>query len=417
MDITIQNINKVVSYTNFVVSKINPYAGVVTSEAAVITQIGTTAVAVVNQTSQAEAEILSIDFSVDASVIALTAKIDGFLLSLGVAATSGSGTMLASGAIFSPGGLMLVLSATAGVVAAAANQSVRDIITDPKFWDSMKNNGLNGLDDYVKTRSGISLSDLLDKLAEGILTGEISKFSHAISDATSTNFNTAATFIQPVRRDPLTLDLDGDGLETVGTAAGILFDTAANGIKVNTGWVKADDGLLVLDKNGNGSIDSGRELFGDATLKRNGQLAADGFDALRDLDSNNNGKLDAGDTQFNNLRVWRDLNQNGSTQNGELFSLGQLSIASINVGSSQNSQRLANGNQIADLGTYTKTNGGTGLTGEVTGNLADINFVQNSFRREFADHPDTLAVAHLPDMREAANDDLYRMTVYGLSKG
>jgi hypothetical protein len=156
---------------------------------------------------------------------------------------------------------------------------------------------------------------------------------------------------------------------------------------------------LVLDKNGNGVIDNGRELFGDAFIKSNGQTAVDGFDALRDLDSNGDGKIDSSDTQFNNLRVWRDLNQNGTTQSGELFTLNQLGIASINVTSTAHSQTLANGNQVADLGTYTKTDGSTGTTAEISGSLADINLATDTFRRQFTDHLDTSAVANLPDMQ------------------
>ena len=71
------------------------------------------------------------------------------------------------------------------------------------------------------------------------------------------------------RRDPLVLDLDGDGLELVGASAQVLFDHDANGIKTGTGWAKPDDALLVRDLNGNGLIDNGRELFGVDTLKRN----------------------------------------------------------------------------------------------------------------------------------------------------
>ncbi len=225
------------------------------------------------------------------------------------------------------------------------------------------------------------------------------KFHKAISDFLSDLFNSAAKYVQPVRRDPLTLDLDGDGLETVGTNAGILFDPTGGGVKTGTGWVKPDDGFLVLDKNGNGTIDNGRELFGDSTLKSNGQLALDGFDALRDLDSNTDGKVDVSDAQFNNLKVWRDLNQDGTTQNGELFTLNQLGIASINVGSTVHSQTLADGNQIADLGTFTRVDGSSGTTGEVTGNLGDINLAQDTFHRQFTTHPDTSVVASLPDMR------------------
>jgi hypothetical protein len=252
--------------------------------------------------------------------------------------------------------------------------------------------------------------------------GNSDEWQAHISELVDAFFRSAGLFTQP-RRDSLTLDLDGDGLETVGTAAGILFDHNADGIKTGTGWVIADDGFLVLDKNGNGVIDNGRELFGDNFIKANGQFAIDGFDALRSLDSNANGKIDAGDAQFGSLKVWRDLNQNGTTQSGELFTLSQLGIASINTGSTANSQVLPNGNQIADLGTYTKTDGSTGATAEVSGNLADINLGTDTFHRQFTDHLDTSAVANLPDrqacpersrrgsgaLRETTNNCFWRM--------
>ncbi|MBK7897915.1 MAG: hypothetical protein IPJ99_00310 [Betaproteobacteria bacterium] len=73
-----------------------------------------------------------------------------------------------------------------------------------------------------------------------------------------------------IRRDPLALDLDGDGIETVGATGAnvVLFDHDGDGLKTGTGWVKADDGLLVLDRNANGTIDTGAELFGVDTPPR-----------------------------------------------------------------------------------------------------------------------------------------------------
>lgn len=232
------------------------------------------------------------------------------------------------------------------------------------------------------------------------------------------DFFRSAARLAPIRRDPLTLDLDGDGLETVGTTAGILFDQTGSGVRQGTGWVAPDDGFLVLDRNGNGVIDSGRELFGDSTHKSTGQTALDGFDALRDLDSNADGKISSTDAQFGNLRVWRDHNQDGISQSGELYTLSSLQIASINVAASANSQTLANGNQIADLGTYTRTDGSTGTTGEISGTLGDINLGTDVFHRQFTDTLDTSAVGALPDMqgsgavrdlREAANDGEWRV--------
>jgi len=89
----------------------------------------------------------------------------------------------------------------------------------------------------------------------------------------------------PPRTDPLVLDLDNDGIETIGIGGTVvMFDHNADGIRTGTGWVKSDDGFLVLDRNDNGTIDSGRELFGVDTIKSNGALATNGFEALSELD-------------------------------------------------------------------------------------------------------------------------------------
>ena len=86
---------------------------------------------------------------------------------------------------------------------------------------------------------------------------------------------------------PLVVDLDGDGIETLGTDAGVYFDHANDGFAENTGWVGKDDGLLVRDINNNGKIDDGTELFGNNSVLSSGNKATNGFDALADLDTNN----------------------------------------------------------------------------------------------------------------------------------
>lgn len=105
------------------------------------------------------------------------------------------------------------------------------------------------------------------------------------------------------RIDPIILDLDGDGIETTSLENNVNFDLDANGFAESTAWVNWDDGLLVSDRNSNGYIDSGRELFGDQTLLNNGQLATSGYQALAELDSNLDGKIDLNDTQFADLKV------------------------------------------------------------------------------------------------------------------
>lgn len=115
---------------------------------------------------------------------------------------------------------------------------------------------------------------------------------------------------------PITLDLDGDGIETVSLVNGTLFDHAADGFAERTAWVGADDGLLVRDINGNDKIESGRELFGSETLLENGSKAANGFEALKELDTNADGVIDANDMAFSELRIWKDADGNGSTDAG-----------------------------------------------------------------------------------------------------
>lgn len=205
------------------------------------------------------------------------------------------------------------------------------------------------------------------------------------------------------RIDPLIFDLDGDGIETVGTDRGILFDHDGDGVKSGTGWVSADDGFLVYDKNNDGIINNGGELFGDFTRFANGTLARDGFDALRTVDINNDGVINVTDTSFNSLKIWRDINQDGQSQANELFSLSTLNISAINLTKTTNNQSLTNGNQLLDTGIYTKTNGSTGRLGEV-------NLGADSFNSQFTDSLDTTSTAALPEMRgsglvrEVAND-------------
>ena len=182
-----------------------------------------------------------------------------------------------------------------------------------------------------------------------------SLFDYLLPVEVNTNFNAARSVI-PVR-DPLVFDLDGDGLELTAASANVLFDHNADGIKTGTGWARADDGFLVRDLNGNGLIDSGRELFGVDTEKSNGQLATQGFDALADLDANGDGQITSADASWGQLQVWRDVNQDGISQAGELSTLDALGITRIGLnGSSTGPQagQTINNNRVALSTTFTR---------------------------------------------------------------
>jgi len=227
-----------------------------------------------------------------------------------------------------------------------------------------------------------------------------------INSATNNAYSAAQRFIP--RRDPLTLDLNGNGLETlpINAANPVYFDLTGEGVQSSVGWVAPSDGFLALDRNGDGLINDGTELFGDATPAYEAGTTtpttgktADGFEALAQEDTNGDGIVNSGDANFANLHVWQDLNQDGVSQDGELKTLAELGIESFNVASINHSQLLANGNQIADTGTFTRTDGTSGTAG-VTAGMADINLAVDTFHRNFADTiPLTPQTETLPDMQ------------------
>lgn len=213
--------------------------------------------------------------------------------------------------------------------------------------------------------------------------------------------------------DPMILDLDGDGLEITPLSKGILFDANGDTIKTGTAWAGADDGMLVWDRDGNGLIDSGRELFGDETILANGQKAAHGFAALGDLDKGSvvngvtvgagDGVFDAKDAQYANLRIWRDLNQDGISQANELKTLAETGVTSIKLGSSATNTNYGDA-ILAQSSTFTRADGSSGQAGSFI--LAQNNFVRQFTPITIGDAakalPDLKGSGWVRDLREAA---------------
>ncbi|MBJ8499260.1 calcium-binding protein, partial [Acinetobacter oleivorans] len=178
--------------------------------------------------------------------------------------------------------------------------------------------------------------------------------------------------------DPVVLDLDGDGIETIAANkwSGTLFDHDNDGIRTSTGWVSSDDGLLVFDRNGDGVINNGSELFGDSVTLKDGSQASNGYAALAEFDSNGDGKVNAEDTNFDQLKVWRDLNQDGVSQADELFGLTELGIQSLNLNHTNTETALGNNNILAQTGSFESVNGQTHIMG-------DVNFSFDSIYSRF----------------------------------
>ena len=136
-------------------------------------------------------------------------------------------------------------------------------------------------------------------------------------------------------RDPLVIRLNGsDEVEYIpmdDEHAPIYFDLDKNGFAERTAWIGKNDGYLVLDRNGNGKIDDGGELFSNYVEIDEETTADTGFEALHALNSHKDNVIDAQDDAFSQLQVWIDRNQDGQSAADELFSLDELDIESISL--------------------------------------------------------------------------------------
>ncbi len=166
---------------------------------------------------------------------------------------------------------------------------------------------------------------------------------------------------------PIVFDLDGDGVETRNVDAGAHFDHNGNGFRERTGWVGADDGLLVWDRNDDGRITDGSELFGNRTLLPDGvTAAANGFAALAAWDANGDGKIDANDPVWANLRIWRDADSDGMGTPAEIAATPpDLGITAINTGYTTAATVDPQGNAHRQIGSFTRSDDSTGAAEDI----------------------------------------------------
>lgn len=137
---------------------------------------------------------------------------------------------------------------------------------------------------------------------------------------------------------PIVVDISGNGFNLTSATNGVNFNDG-NGTVLRTAWTSADsdDAWLVLDRNGNGSIDDGTELFGNAAPQtpppnelRNGFVALSEYDKPAN-GGNQDGYITSEDAIFASLRLWQDANHDGISAVSELHSLTILDLASIEL--------------------------------------------------------------------------------------
>ena len=150
---------------------------------------------------------------------------------------------------------------------------------------------------------------------------------------------------------PILLDIQDDGFHLTNASNGVEFDLNGDSTyQSRLGWTApgSDDAWLALDRNANGIIDSGQELFGNFTPQPPGAVQH-GFLALALFDQtqyggNNNGRIDGQDTIYSSLKLWTDANHNGSSEQSELTSLASGNVYSIDLGFNEYKHRDGHGN-------------------------------------------------------------------------
>ena len=136
--------------------------------------------------------------------------------------------------------------------------------------------------------------------------------------------------------DPVIISTADSHYELTDTKAGVQFDLNGDGESEQIPWILGeDDAFLVLDRNGNGLIDDGRELFSHVSPQQP-SLSPNGFLALRMFDDplnggNDDGKLNSSDRIYESLSLWLDADRDGSTDTGELVSLSSGGVVEIEL--------------------------------------------------------------------------------------
>ena len=255
------------------------------------------------------------------------------------------------------------------------NTAKKNILNIYNTKDPVSNGTLGGKQFGINIALDSDNYDGLDIL--GIIKNAITGYDEHLIEKLIANLDEVEHFLPIINiglYDPIALDLDGNGkIDTLSLENGVFFDHNGDKIAFKSSWVNSSDGILARDINGDGAITSGAELFGNFTKLKNGELAKNGAQALKDLDDNNDGIFDSNDKAFNEILVWQDKNSDGISQKNELKTLSEHNIKSINLEFSTDNTALDKDNKQILVGSFARNDSDNSLA-------SDIDFSVNSIK-------------------------------------
>ncbi len=180
--------------------------------------------------------------------------------------------------------------------------------------------------------------------------------SSGVCHDTTISVNTALCFCPSPHtcdQTPIVISIHDREVDMTSAECGVDFDLNVDGTSESLSWTApgSDEAFLFLDRNENGVVDNGAELFGNYTPQSPVHGERNGFNALKMFDEplnggNEDGLITPSDRIYRHLGLWMDDNHNGFSESEELYTVGQLGIEGIDLDYQKSSKSDRYGNEF-----------------------------------------------------------------------